>query len=234
MRGGEGQVAEKRLPAGRLLLHPRLRLAEEHVGCVALELSVDAVVQVDVVEVVVVKIPGGRRDARRLIPDGFLKPAVLRTVGVVVAQVPLAEQSGAVAGLGENLGHRWKVAAQIRAAAADVHRAVAQRIDPGHQLTARRRAHRGCVEIREANALRVQPIHVRGLEHGVAVHGEIPVALIVNHHDHDVRFRGDGGGGRANAGGEAAQQQAGQSQDGGAAGGGRTRIGVQVGVHKSP
>ena len=100
-----------------------------------------------------------------------------------------ADRHRAVAGGGEDLGHRRKVAAQVRAAAADVHRAVAQRIDAGHELPAGGCAHRGHMEIREADTLGLQPIQVRGLQHGVAVPGEIAVALIVDQHEEDIRFR---------------------------------------------
>jgi hypothetical protein len=106
--------------------------------------------------------------------------------------MPLAENPGAVAVGCQNFRHRRKLAPQIRPSAADVHRAVAQRIDAGYELPARWRAHWLHVEICEADTLRTQPIDLRGLDHRIAVHRDIAITLIVDKDNEDVGFESSG------------------------------------------
>ena len=63
---------------------------------------------------------------------------------------------------------------------------VAQAIHAGQELAARRRAHRRDVEVGEPDALVVQPVEVRRLQHRIAVAGQLAVALVVGDDDEDV------------------------------------------------
>jgi hypothetical protein len=86
-------------------------------------------------------------------------------------QAPLAEDAGAAAARGEEIGDGGQVAPQDSAARGDRRRAIAERAD-AQQLAARGRAHRRGVEIGEAHSLTMEAVHAGRLEHGVAVTGE--------------------------------------------------------------
>ena len=186
VRRGGRQIAEEALARLRFPAHPPHGLAEEHVGRVAGESAPPAVVPVGVVEVIVV--PEIRRgaDVRRRIPERLVKAPVLRAIGIIVAQMPFAEDAGRVAGGGEQVGHRRQVAAEQRASAGDVHRAVAQAIHARHELAARGRTHRRDMEVREPDALGVQPVEMRRLQHRIPVNGQLAVALVIGDEDEDV------------------------------------------------
>ena len=190
VRGIGREVGEERLAPRLARPDPIHRLGEEDVGAIALEPAAGAVVLVDVVEVIVVPDVGRRGDVRGREEERLLEAALLGPVGITVAEMPLAELARAVAAGREDLGHGREAAAEHRPAAADVHGAVGQGIPAAHELAARRRAHGRHVEIGQAEALAVQPVEVRRLEHGIAVAGEVAVALVVGQHDDHIRFRG--------------------------------------------
>ena len=186
VRSVGGEVGEERVAGARAAPHPGAGLLEPHVGAVAAKLLHRVAMAVDVVEVIVAVVVGGRGDPPARVPDRFLEAAVLRPVGVVVAEVPLAEMPGAVAVGGEDVGGRGQVGTQQRAPHAHEGGAVAQRVDTGHQLAARRGAHRAHVEVGEAHALRLQPVQCRGAQHRVAGVGEVAVPLVVGENEDDV------------------------------------------------
>ena len=192
VRGDVGQEGRSGLCGA---LHVVDRFVEEDVRAVPLERLSPAVPDVGVVEVVVAPEVGHRADVGGGEPHGLVESAVLRPEGVVVAEVPLAEHAGAVARLGEDVGHRRDLGPQERPTAADVDRAVAGRVHSGQQLAAGRRTHRRDVKVVQANALAAQPVEMRRFEHGVPVSGEFAVALVVRHHDDDVGGLREGGRG---------------------------------------
>ncbi|MBA7668770.1 hypothetical protein ES703_76885 [subsurface metagenome] len=55
-----------------------------------------------------------------------------------------------------------------------------------HQGRTSRRAGRVNVEIRQADALPVEPVEIRRLDNRIAVTAQIAVALVVGYHQHDV------------------------------------------------
>ena len=200
------QVRKERFALRRALLHPLHRLAEEDVGAIPRVLLASAVVHVRVVEVIVVPEVRSGRDVRGRKEDRLVETAVLGPEGIDIAQVPLAELSRAVAGRREDVRHRRKAGAQERPPARDVHRPVAQRVAARHDLPARRRAHGGDVEVGEPDALSMEAIEHRRPKHGVAVAGEITVALVVRQDDDDVRPRPGRKCGRSDAPGEEEQR----------------------------
>ena len=188
------QIGEERLAHSVLLADPVHGLVEEDVGAEALVLLVRAVAVEHGVEVRVAPVVGQRGDAPRAVVQRFPEAAVLRAMGVAVAQVPLAEVPGGVAGAPEEIGHRRQFPAHHRTPLTDGGAAVAHRVDARQQLAACRRAHRRHVEVREAHALGVQPVHVRRLQHGIAVSGKITVALVIGHDEDDVGLACRAGG----------------------------------------
>ncbi len=102
VRGVGGDVAVKRRPA-LLRLDPAFGLAEKDVGAVAGGLDEPVVVQDDRVEVVVARsVAAAARialaDAAAAVDELLVEAATDRLEGRLVAQVPLAEDAGAVAG----------------------------------------------------------------------------------------------------------------------------------------
>ena len=147
------QVGEERFPGSGTALDPVDGVVEENVGAVAGEFFAFAVPAVGVVEVVVAPVIRHGADVRGREPQRLLESAILRAVWVIVAEVPLAEDAGAVALFAEQVGHRREVRPQERAAAAHVDRAVARRVEPCHERAACWRAHRRGVVVGEAHAL---------------------------------------------------------------------------------
>ena len=185
MRGVGRQVREERpVPIGFDEPH---RAVEPDVGAVARVLLGLAVVPVGVVEVVVA--PEVRRlaDAAAAVDQDLLESAILRPEGVVVAEVPFAEDARAVAPRREDIRHRHLVAAEQRPAQDRVPDARAVAVAPGHQRGPRRRAGRAHVEIRQADALAMQRVDVRRAEDRIAVAAQVAVALVVGDHQNDVR-----------------------------------------------
>ena len=176
-------------------LHELDCFVEEDVGAVPLERLPFAIANVGVVEVVVAPEVGYRADVGGGEPHRFVEAAVLRPEGVVVAEVPLAEHPGSVAGLREDVGHRRDLGPQQGATAADVDRAIPRGVHAGQQLSAGWRAHRRHVKVVQAHALASQAVEMRCLEHRVAVGGQFAVSLIVRHHEDDVRRLGERGRG---------------------------------------
>ena len=184
-------------------------LVEEDVGAVALELLVDAVVGEDGIEVdvgVVFPMIRQRGDAPGAVVDGLLETAVLRAVRVAVAEVPLAEVTGGVAGGGEEVGHGRQLRAHHRAALADRGAAVAHGVDARHELAARGRAHRGDVEVGEADGSFPERVEVRGLHDGTPVSRDVAIPLVVGDDEDDVRPAGVVRRGRGHGGKDDSQQ----------------------------
>ena len=115
--GGVGRdVGEEGLVARADLSIQWMRLVEEDVGAVALGLLEGAVVEDGGVEVGVVGGVAagagvGLADAARAVDEDLVEAAVLGLIGGLVAEVPLAEDAGGVAGGLEVLGERGGVEA---------------------------------------------------------------------------------------------------------------------------
>ena len=142
------------------------------------------------VEVVVLPEVGHRRDAPAKVVDRLLEAALMRQVREAVAEMPLAEHRGAVAIRGKDLGHRRDAVPEERPPRADRRGTVVQRIFARHELTACRRAHRRDVEVGQPDALIVEPVEVRRLEHRIAMARQVAIAVVVGQQDDDVRAPG--------------------------------------------
>ena len=91
------QVGKERLIRIGAPLDPVDGVVEENVGAVAGEGFALAVPAVRVVEVVVPPVIRYGADLRGGEPQGLLKAAILRAIRVIIAEVPFAEDAGAVA-----------------------------------------------------------------------------------------------------------------------------------------
>src|SRR5262249_54812681 len=65
-------------------------------------------------------------------------------------------------------------------------RTTVQGIEASHELAAGRSTHGGDVEVGKANALAVELIEVRRLQHRIAVAGQIAIALVIGEKNDDV------------------------------------------------
>ncbi|OPZ09032.1 MAG: hypothetical protein BWZ10_02596 [candidate division BRC1 bacterium ADurb.BinA364] len=166
---------------------------EKHVGAVAPIGLPLAVVAQHVVEVIVAPVVRTLADSAAAMDQDLLEAAILRTERIIVAQVPLAEDSRAIARRGKNIGHGRFAGLQHRAPHDGVPNADARRIAPGHQRRACRRARRIDMEIGQPKTLAVQAVQIRSADHGVAVAAQVAVALVVGHHQHDIGLSNNGG-----------------------------------------
>src|SRR4026209_662433 len=100
--------------------------------------------------------------------------------------MPFSEKARPVAAIGEKIGHGWNRLTQDRPAAADVHRAIGERVATAHELAPCRCAHRSDMKISQPNALRSQLIEIRRLQNRIPMSGEVAIPLVIRHHDNDV------------------------------------------------
>ena len=133
-----------------------------------------------------------RRESPGTERQDFLEPAVLRAVGIAVTHVPFAEEAGRIAGISKIIGQHRNVFPNHRSPGIDRRAAVLHGVHPGHQLPSRRRAHRRDMEIGEADALRVQFVHVRCFEKRMPVGSDVSIPLVVRQDDDDVGLVGRG------------------------------------------
>ena len=104
MRDVGGQVAEERSSAVLLLVHPFHGLVKPDIGTVPLVRLSYAVVFVYVIVVVVGPVIGHGGYPPCPMMDRLIEPAILRPVGMVVAEVPFSEMAGGIAAGSEDVG----------------------------------------------------------------------------------------------------------------------------------
>ena len=195
VRRVERDVGEEGFFGGGLLADEAVRLGEKHVGAKTLGGDDAAVVKITAVEVGVVPEIGRLADPAAAVIVDLGETAVLRAVGVVVAEVPLAEQAGGVAVGFEQLADGDLVFAQHGAAVDGVPHAGAVGPVTGEQGGARRRARGSNVIVLELRRLGGEAVDVRGFDDGIARETEVAVALVVGDDEDDVglpRRRGRG------------------------------------------
>ncbi|MEY3530243.1 MAG: hypothetical protein RLZ70_1311 [Verrucomicrobiota bacterium] len=129
-------------------------------------------------------------DPARAMDVDLVETALVRLVLRLVAEMPFAEDAGAVAGLLQLLGQGRRAERQALALEDGVGDAVLELMPPGQQRATRGGAGRRDLEIREADAFGAEPVEVRGLEHRVAVRAHVAVALVVRQDEEDVRAIG--------------------------------------------
>ena len=200
--GIQREIGEERRPALSFLIHPRQRLSKEHVRAIASGLLEPAVVENGRIEIGV----AGRVAAttRIRLPDSpaamnehLVETAPVRPAILFVAQVPLAEDAGRVAGVFQHLGDSGGFERQALALVNGVRDAVLELMPPGHQRRAGRRAGRADVKIREADAFLPEHVRSRRADDRIAQTGVVAVADVVRHDDDDVRAFGQRSGGPA-------------------------------------
>ena len=130
---------------------------------------------------------GRLADAASLDHQGFLEALVDRPHRGIVAQVPLAEDAGSIAGRGEDFGERDFVGVHQGPAQVGIDDAGAEVVSPGEQTGARRRADGRDIEVLEPDALARELVEMRRLDLGVAVNAQIAEALVVGHDEQDIR-----------------------------------------------
>ena len=118
--------------------------------------------------------------------EDFVEAPLVRLILRLVAEVPLSEDPGPIARLLELLGQGRGAKGQSLALEDGVRDAVLEFMSTSQQSAPRRGTGRGDLEIREADALRVQLVEVRGLEHGVTVRADIAVPLVIREDEQDV------------------------------------------------
>ena len=193
VRGIRGDVAIKRLFAVFDAFDPFRGLAEENVGAVALGLLESAVVEDGGVEVFVSRrVAAGAGislpDAASTVDEHFIKAARGGPAVGFIAEVPLSKDAGGVASGLQNLRERGGVRREALALEDGVRDAVFEFVTAGEQRGARGCAGGADAEVLEAHALRMQAVHVRRFEDGIAVAGDVGVALIVSEEENDVRL----------------------------------------------
>ncbi len=119
-------------------------------------------------------------------PERLVEAAVLRAIGVVVPQVPFAEEPGAVARPGEEVGGGRQIRAEQGAPARHVDRPVAGGVETAQKLPPGGRAHGGDMKVGKPQRPGVQRVEVGRAEHRVPVAGKVAVSLIVSDDDDDV------------------------------------------------
>ena len=189
MRRIGGDVGEERLAAP--VTDPANRLVEIHVGAVSLERLLLAVAEQDRIKVVGSGRIGRLSDAAALVDHGCLEALIDGALRVVVPEVPLAEDPGAVAGISEHLCDGYFVRRHHGAAQVGVDHTCPVVVAAGHQRGPSRSAHRRYVEARHFDALGRQGVEPGCLQDRVAVRTELSPALIVSHDQDDVGPVGD-------------------------------------------
>lgn len=189
MRGVEREVEEKGFVL--LLFDETHALTEPDVGAVAFKLLKLAVSLVDVVKIVVAPVVGGLADAAATMPDDVLEAPVLRAMRRVVAQMPLADHAGDVASVGQEVCQSLFVPMHQGATGTGPEGSRVAHVVSGHERSPGGRAEGADMEIGEAHRFGVKAVEVGGLEDGVAVTGEITVALVVGHDEDDIGTLGE-------------------------------------------
>ena len=182
------------------------RTVEEDIRAVALALELLAIAIESRVEVVIAaRRIGGLPNAAAMMRQRFLEALILRTQGTMIAQMPLAEQTGTIARAAQDFGERDLIAPHHRTSEISIDDAGAIVIASGHQTRTRRRTDRIHMKLVEADALFAHAVEVRGVEIRIAVQRKIAEALIVrDDQDHVGAFAL---GRCGNASGHGAEQQ---------------------------
>ncbi len=211
-------VQEERLPCGDCLGHARLGLGRERIGQKRLRAVVALEVRHGVGAALAVRLPAviTTRMADRPPAHVHVEAQIQRvgTLGIVRAEVRLADVDGAVAGCAQQRRQRdggfreappvpfWRPLgiAVVRGRSDPVRRLVPRGVLARHDRDARRRAHAHRHEVVEPDSLRGQALHVRRavvvverIPHGPAVrtgqkrHRRVHDAHVVDQEHDDVR-----------------------------------------------
>ena len=177
MRQPERHVSEERSFAR--LAHETDRLIRDHViKKSSLGQRIDAVAG------------KGRGETVKVVPDNrYIKPAVVRPEGIVLAEMPLPENAGFVAGLTEIAGQGLFVSRQVGPPAPGIPHPGAKLVAPCQDLGAGRRAKGRGVKAPQPDALGLEPVQVRRLENRMPHGRQIPESLVIGYNEDNVRTR---------------------------------------------
>ena len=191
---GSGVVGEEGFVAAALdaAFHEGHGCVGENVVAVAFVGLGDVVVFKDGIEVAVAGRSGGLADSAAFVDERFLKALVARAHGVVVAEVPFAEDAGAVAGVAKDFRDGDFVGVHGEGSAGDFGDAGAVVVAAGHEAGAGGRAEGFDDELANLDAGLRQGVEVGRAEDGVAVRAYVAVALVVGDHEQDVGLFGLG------------------------------------------
>ena len=118
--------------------------------------------------------------------EDFVEAALVRLILGFVAEVPLAEDAGPIAGLLQLLRQGGRTESHAFTLQDGVGDAVLELMASGQQSAARRGAGRRDLEVGEADALAAELVQVRGLEDRVTVGSDIAVTLVIGEDEKDV------------------------------------------------
>ena len=185
VRGIEGNVSEEGFVFLGALGDELVGLVEKDIGAEAFGGNDFSVVEVVSIKVRVIPEIGSLPHAATAVAVDFGEAAVFGAVGIVVAEVPLAEHAGGVVG-GKMLADGDFVFADHRATLNGVPDAGAVGPVTGKQRGAGGRASRRDVVVGEDSGLVVEFIEMGRFDDRIAVAGEVAVALVVGDDKNDV------------------------------------------------
>jgi hypothetical protein len=138
--------------------------------------------------------------------EDLIEPAIFRLVGIFIPEMPLAEDTGAVAGITEHIGDGGHPQGHALALEDGVADAQLKGIPACHEGSAGRSTGGADMEVGKASRLGIEGIQMRGLQPWVAMATEVPVALVIGHDEDDVGSLGCLGRGRIRAGSDYNQE----------------------------
>ena len=124
--------------------------------------------------------------------ERLIKPALVRLVWLLIAEMPLAKNTARVAGLLEHLRQRGGLERHAFALEDGVGHAVFHGVTTGQQRRAGRRARRAHHEAREPRTRIVQLVEMRRPNPRMPMPPNRPVSLVIRNDEDDVRFLGVG------------------------------------------
>ena len=175
--------------------HPR---GEKQIGAIARGLYEGTIVANGRVEVLVSRGIGARAlvrlpNATGSVDKGFVETPLVRLVGFLVPQVPLAENAADVAGLGQHLRQGNRAQGHAFTFQDGVGDPVFHRMPAGHEGGPGGGTGRADQEPFEPGALAVQLIEVGRLDPWIAMLAHGSIALVVGDHENDVGLLAEGG-----------------------------------------
>ena len=193
VRRVKADVGKERLLGIELLFGPDEGGVEEEVRAEAFGLNYGVIVQQDVIKVlgclVGLKVtPLELAKAPRGVDQHLVKATFLGQVGLLIPEVPFAENAGLVARLLEDLRHGDHFLGEAFTVAHGMGDTHFERVASTHQGRAGWRAGGADVKITETARFGVEGVNVWGFQEGVAHAGEIPHALVIGEDENDVGF----------------------------------------------
>jgi len=124
----------------------------------------------------------------RAVDEGFVKPARVRLIRFLIAEMPFAKNAAGVTGLLQHLRQNGRLERHALALEDGMRHAVFHRMPAGHDGTPRRRASRAHQKPREPRARVVQLVEVWSTNPWMPMPPNRPVTLIIGDDENDVRL----------------------------------------------